>query len=256
MSRIPWGPAGFALGLASLFISLGGPAWAAKLIDGASLKPGSVGTSKLKRDAVTTSKIKAGGVTGSDIRNRAITDLDLSASLLARFTPKDGSITSGKLADGAVTTPKLAPNAIDGSKIQNDAVENDEVRDGSLTADDLGPNSVGGSELQAGVVDRSKLGRNAVGGPVLDGSGTVSLNFPSIAANRCNFLGGAVPNDVNLSDDVILASPNPAFGFEVTYSVEIESSQTFAIKVCNPRTSAQDPDATAGSIWNWVAIDR
>src|SRR3954471_23260811 len=96
LRRIPWGGAGFVLGLVSLFVSLGGPSWAAGLLDGKHLKRGSGDHTKLAADAVTTSKIRAGGVTGSDVRSGALNFSDLSASVRDAFGVKDGSITTSK----------------------------------------------------------------------------------------------------------------------------------------------------------------
>src|SRR4051794_27748276 len=102
--RIPWGGAGFVLGL----VSLCGPSWAASLLDGKHLKRGSGTNTKLAANAVTTSKIRGGGVTGSDVRDGAITFNDLSGSVRGAFGVGDRSVTTAKLADGSVTTGKLA----------------------------------------------------------------------------------------------------------------------------------------------------
>src|SRR3954452_23650177 len=244
LRRIPWGGAGFVLGLVSLFVSLGGPSWAAGLVDGKQLKRGSVTNTKLGANAVTTSKIRPGGVTGSDVRAGALTFSDLSASVRDAFGVKDDSIT----------TSKLANNSVNGAKIGNDAVENDEVRDGSLGAADLGPDSVGSSQMAPASVDASKLGPNSVRGSGIHASGTAFLNFGTLAAGTCELGLITPPPGLQLSGDVVWATPDAFFGGNLAYSVKTEGPGAIYVKLCNvSNTANSNPDGNGGS-WRWAAL--
>ncbi|MEA2404612.1 MAG: hypothetical protein QOE08_1259 [Thermoleophilaceae bacterium] len=266
LRRIPWGGAGFVLGLASLFISLGGPAWAASVIDGHRLKNGSVTNAKLGRNSVTTTKIRTGAVWSSDVHDGSLILNDLSAGLRSQFGIKDGAVTTNKLADNAVTGAKVANSSLGGADIATDSIGSSDLAANSVRASELAANSVGTSELAPnavasenvvnGAISATKLAPHSVTGSSLDASGRVSLQFPSIAANACSNLGVVAPAGANLLNDAIVATPDPAYGFNVSFSVEAESSQTFAIKVCNPTGGAIDPDGGAGSNWTWVAIGR
>lgn len=111
-----------ALAGAALFVSLGGPAWAAGLL---------VGTKQLKNNAVTSRKIKNGNV-----RNRDYAPNSISAGKL-----RTASVTDTKLADASVTTGKLADAAVTTGKLADDAVTSAKVADNSLTATDVAPNT-------------------------------------------------------------------------------------------------------------------
>jgi hypothetical protein len=242
--RIPWGGAGFVLGLVSLFVSLGGASWAASLLDGKRLKRGSVTNTKLAADAVTTAKIRGGGVTGSDVRNGAITFNDLSGSVRGAFGVGDRSITTAKLADNSVT----------GAKIGDGAVEGDEVRDGSLGAADLGPDSVGSPEIAPGAVTSTQLGRNAVRGSGIHASGTAFLNFGALAAGTCALQLISPPAGSQLSGDVVWATPDAFFGGNVTYSVKTEGPGAIYVKLCNVSNADNpNPDGNGGT-WRWAAL--
>jgi hypothetical protein len=233
MRRIPWGEAGFALGLVSLFIALGGPAWAGNLIDGHRLTRGSVTNAKLAKNSVTTSKIAAGAVTSSDVR--------------------DGTLRAPDLHDGAIVTSKLADDAVTGPKIANDSVESAEVRDGTLTADDLAPDSVTSAKVADGSLGSSDLGPNALRGNSLHASGATLINFPTIAAHTCG-LKLVAATAVLMSNDVVWATPDAFFAGNFAYSVKTEGAQTAYVKMCNVSNTDADPDGAGGGVWRWAAL--
>src|SRR5215210_565975 len=102
----------------ALFVALGGPAQAAKLLNGARIKP----------DTVASKQIKD--------RSLKVRDLGRGAISALTATP-DGSIGPNQLAENSVTTHALAPSS----------VLTGNIADNSLTAADLGTNSVGSDEL-------------------------------------------------------------------------------------------------------------
>jgi hypothetical protein len=104
--------------LAALFVALGGPARAARLIRGADIKKGTI----------TSKQVKNGSLAARDLSRRAVRSL--------RLTP-DGSITEAKLANGAVTSAKLGGAAVTGAKLAAGAVGPIQVADHSLTAADI-----------------------------------------------------------------------------------------------------------------------
>ena len=106
----------FATGIAllALFIALGGPAEAQKL-----LGKGDVNSRTVKDRSLKT----------RDLSRRTVRDL--------RATP-NGSITEAKIANGSVTPGKLAPRAVGTGAIADSAVGGGQVANGSLSAADLG----------------------------------------------------------------------------------------------------------------------
>jgi hypothetical protein len=104
--------------LVALFVALGGPAQARRLINGADIAKGTVRSKQIKDHTI--------GV--RDISTVAVRDL--------RSTPT-GSITAAKLAAGAVTGAALADGAVGTTKLADGSVTGAKIADGSLTTNDI-----------------------------------------------------------------------------------------------------------------------
>jgi hypothetical protein len=102
------------IALLALFIALGGPAEAQKL---------------LGRGDVDSRVVKDRSLKTRDLSRRAMREL--------RRTP-NGSITEAKIANGAVTPGKLAAGAVGTGAIADGAVGSGQIANGSITAADLG----------------------------------------------------------------------------------------------------------------------
>ena len=100
--------------LLALFIALGGPAEAQKL---------------LGRGDVDSRVVKDRSLKTRDLSRRTVREL--------RRTP-NGSITEAKLRNGAVTPGKLAAGAVGTGAIAGGAVTGAQIADGSISAADLG----------------------------------------------------------------------------------------------------------------------
>jgi len=100
--------------LLALFIALGGPAEAQKL---------------LGRGDVNSRVVKDRSLTTRDLSRRTVREL--------RTTP-NGSITEAKIRNGAVTPGKLAAGAVGTGAIAGGAVGGAQIADGSISAADLG----------------------------------------------------------------------------------------------------------------------
>jgi hypothetical protein len=100
--------------LLALFVALGGPADAKRLIDGGDIKTGTIRSKQIKNHSI------------------ALKDIGTAAQKSLRTTP-DGSVNTLKLATGAVTTEKLAPAAVTVGKLAPGAVTVTAIADGSVT---------------------------------------------------------------------------------------------------------------------------
>jgi hypothetical protein len=104
--------------LLALFIALGGPAQAAKFVDG-----------KLRKNSVGSPQVK----------NRSLKTEDLSRSTVRSLqTPRDGSVTSPKLAANAVTATAIADRSIGAADVALNSLTGSQIADGSLTAREIG----------------------------------------------------------------------------------------------------------------------
>jgi hypothetical protein len=104
--------------LLALFIALGGPAQAAKFVEG---------------------KLRKNSVSGPQVKNHSLQTRDLSRSAVrALQTPRNGSVTAPKLAANAVTATAIADRAIGASDIALNSLTGSQIADGSLTAREVG----------------------------------------------------------------------------------------------------------------------
>jgi hypothetical protein len=106
--------AALVIALLALFVALGGPAEAQRL-----LGKGDVNSRVVKDRSLQT----------RDLSRRAVRQLRATA---------DMSISEAKIANGAVTAGKLAPGAVGSPAIAESAVNGAHVANGSLSAADLG----------------------------------------------------------------------------------------------------------------------
>jgi hypothetical protein len=159
-----------ALAACALFISLGGPAWAAKSAKAV------IGNKQLKRNSVTSTKIAKGGVKNSDLGKNSVSTSKLSNGAVT--APKLGaaSVTNGALANGAVTNGKLGDGSVTNGKLGTNSVTSSKVQDNSLTSGDVAPNTF----LAA---NGSAVNANALGGFSATQFATSTSGRKSVATN-------------------------------------------------------------------------
>lgn len=102
----------------ALVIALGGSAYATTLINGKSIKKGTVRAKQLAKNSVRSKQIKNGQVRPNDLRRAAVTTPKIKPLAVTTGKLKDASVTTPKLADGAVTEAKLGPNVFNFTQIQ------------------------------------------------------------------------------------------------------------------------------------------
>jgi hypothetical protein len=182
--------------LLALFVALGGPAEAQRL---------------LSKGSVTSVSIKDRTVKLRDLKRKTVRQLQAT---------RRGSVTEAKLANRAVTPAKLAPGAVGTAAIA----------DGSVGAIDLTPGSVGGSQVANGSLSAADLGRfwgrfRATIGPIEFGkcwSGEPTGLAPELAG-------------ATISDDLVLVQPDDRWiERRVTFSVRASSDpRRFVLAACN-----------------------
>jgi hypothetical protein len=103
-----------AVALLALFVALGGPAEAQRLLS-------------------------KGSVTSFSVKDRSLKLRDLSRKTVRRLqTTRNNSITEAKLANRSVTAGKLAPGAVGTAAIADGSILGADLANGSLTAAQLG----------------------------------------------------------------------------------------------------------------------
>jgi hypothetical protein len=102
------------IALLALFVALGGPAEAQRL---------------LRKGSVSSVSIKDRSVKLRDLNRKTVRQLQ---------STRNNSITEAKLANGSVTPGKLAPGAVGSAAIADGSVVGADIANGSLTAAQLG----------------------------------------------------------------------------------------------------------------------
>jgi hypothetical protein len=211
--------------LLALFVALGGPAQAARLIDGSRIEPGTVGSKQLK--------------------NRSIKPRDLGSAAVRRLlaTPDD-SITASKLGENAVTTRALAPGSVLTGTVGDDSLTATDLASNSVRTEEIADNAIGQPEIRSNGVGAAEIAIDAIdGGEIRDGGlsirdvarevGTFPLRVPELATNACT----TVPvnaNGIGVLGDFVVISPTSAWPAGLVYTVNGTGSETqFKVQVCN-----------------------
>jgi hypothetical protein len=199
------------IAMLALFVALGGPAEASRLIRGSDVKDHSLGVRDLSRKAVRT----------------------LTAT-------RNGSITTAKIADSAVTSAKLGPASVTAPKLAGGSVDGVAIADGSVANPDLAPGAVTGDKVADGTLSALDVARFA---------GRFSVQVPAIHAFTCwsGEPAGLPPEAAgyDLSQDLVLVEPGSTFDQNhLSFTVRTSSNRSrFVLAACNT-TASTVPAAT------------
>jgi hypothetical protein len=200
------------IALVALFVALGGPAQAARLITG--------------------KEIKKNTITSKQIKNRSLGVVDLSRGAARRLTATPpSSIGSDKIADGSIAAADLAGASVNSSHVVDQTLQGVDIATNAVSADEIAPNSIQGDELEDG-----RLGARDVGSFV----GTLSLDFPPLAVGACAFvdadvaaLAAATP-PFTVLDDIVLVTPPASFPDDaLALSAAPSAATKVRVRVCN-----------------------
>jgi hypothetical protein len=239
----------------ALFVALGGPASAAHLIDGRTIRRNSI--------------------SAAQIRNHTIKVVDLSALTYKtlRTTPAR-SVGATQLRDGAVGSRALAPGSVDATKLAAGTVGNAQLAARSVDGGKLADSAVGPAQLAGGAVTSSKIADGAVGAAAIaDGGlqtrdlgdfyGSVAISFGTFAADQCkestivNPQPSAPGQNNSIADDIVSVSPTTSgWPDQVFLSANPGANNTIRIVACrigsDPQASIDTPDNTT---FYYVAFD-
>ena len=210
------------IAMLALFAALAGTATAAKLINGKTIKKGTV--------------------TARQVKDRSLGARELSPAAIRALRVRQGRVTGSQIVDGTVTQADLAPASVSGSQ----------VIDRSLTAGDLVAETVTSTELGVGSVGDSELAGNSVGNAEIKGQaisrnqlrpavlrvGTVPADFGDVAADSCKQLtviGAtyAIPTGAFAGAAILVGAP-AALPDGVVVDGRSPDGDNLRLQVCNP----------------------
>ena len=227
----------------ALFVALGGPAQAQRLLVGSGdLKEGAVTSRAIRDGAVRAGEVRNGALSSADVRDRSLRVQDLARSAVGRLTATSpGSVGELQLLDGAVTAPKLAPSSVTTAAIAAGAVTGPNILDGTIGTDDLGRNSVGDGKIRNGTVGKEDIGRQAVGVQELAGtSGAGSIPAGTVGAGGCTGSvdvavapAPAAQDATGVLDDVVLGGRGQGWPAALALRVQPAAAGTVQAFACN-----------------------
>jgi hypothetical protein len=206
--------AAFVLAAVALFVALGGPAEAQKLLSG--------------------SDIKKGTVTTRQIKDRSLEAKDLSVK--ARRALATGGVTSRAVADSSLTAADLGANSVGTEELGDNAVGQAEIRNNGVGASEIADNSVDGGEIVDGGLRARDIARF---------SGTLEVRFTKVPKQSC--LPAPVSNvgaGADVSQDLMVVSASAAWPDSLSYHVRASSPPgSFVFVACNPTVADVTPPA-------------
>jgi hypothetical protein len=211
--------AALVVALLALFVAVGGPAEAARLIGSAD-----VANRSLKLEDLSGKAVKALRKTP----RRSVGERQL----------RNGGVTTAKLRDGAVTPVKLTPAGIGSEQLAPGAVGSRELRPGGVGSTQIADGVVTGAKVADGSLDARDTARF---------SGRFRVSVPAVEPREC-WSGepvGLAPEQAgaDIGGDLVLATPDSAWPERaLAFTVRGSASRSrFVLAGCNVTAAKTDP---------------
>jgi hypothetical protein len=210
-----------AVALIALFVALGAPAQARKLLDGSLLRKGSV--------------------TGRAIKDHSIAKADLTVGTVRSLTATPAkSVGSAQLVDGQVLAPDLGVGAVGATQLAA----------GAVTGSKLAADSVGGGSVANGSLQTVDIGSFA-------GSLRPVPDFTFTQTDPCQVRQGpavATGGQPNISDDVVAVTPPADWPDTVVVTGKPAPNNQIRVVACWLQPTAT-PLALGPTVMNYVTFD-
>ena len=208
--------------LIALFVALGGPAQARRLIDGSLIRKGTVTGRQIKDDSVAKADLTPGAV-------RSLTATPASSVRSEQIA--DGQVLAPDLGAASVGPAQLAPGAVTASKLAMDSVGGGSVANGSLQTVDIG-----------------------------SFTGSVNVDFGpfDLGMNRCQVAEApAMPagGQPNIADDVVAVSPPSGWSDFIIVTGKPAPGNVIRIVACWSAPAEATPPDPPLTTFRYVTFD-
>ena len=213
------------IALAALFIALGGPAQAGRLIGSKQVKDRSLKTRDLSKRTVRSLRATPNG---------SITAAKLGVDSVTTRALAPGSVLTGSVGDNSLTAADLASSSVAAEEVADNAVGQTEIRNNGVGATEIADQSIDGGEIIDGGLRARDVARFA---------GTLTVDFSPLPAGLCQAaIVSGTPADLanaDISNDMIVLAPAFADPVALTFgTARATAPDQFRVWACNATSAA------------------
>ena len=241
--RIRRPSAPMVVALLALFIALGGPASAARLINGSDIKKGTVGSKQLADRSVKQRDLSRGTVAAlTAVPAGAVGPAQLAGNAVGTSALAPGSVLTGNVADGTLTAADLGTGSVGPDEIAENAIGQTQIRPNGVAASEISDGSIDGREIVDGGLGVRDVARQV---------GTFEWTIPDLAPEQCARKWYAA-RGVDLAGAFLLVSPTAAWPNALVYDANMINSETmFKVQACN---RGEEPVPSATYPFNYAVL--
>lgn len=219
----------------ALFIALGGPVQAAKLINGAKLKQGTVGSKQLADGGVKARDLAPGAIARlTATPPNSIGSLELGINAVTTDALAPNSVLTGNVADGTLTAADLGTNSVGPEEIMDNAVGQAQIRPNGVAASEIADGSIDGREIAAGGLPLSSTARRV---------DRFTWQINDLGDGQCESKWVTVAG-IDIAGDAVVISPLTTWPNTLVYTANGTNSTQFKVQACNRRVKPGDAAAT------------
>lgn len=232
------------IAIAALFVALGGPAQAQRLIGGKEIKKGAVASKQVKDRSLKPRDLSRGAVrTLKATPNRSIVDAKLADNAVTTRALAPGSVLTGSVADNSLMAADLASNSVATEEVADNAVGQTEIRNNGVAATEIADNSIDGGEIIDGGLSVRDIARHV---------GTFEWAIGTLASGSCQAPSSVPVAGVDIAGDSVVASPTSVWPTGLVYTINgTGAANEFRVQACNRGTT---PVAAATYVFNYVVL--
>jgi hypothetical protein len=229
--------------LLALFVALGGPAQAAKLLNGAKIKEGTVASKQIKDRSLKLRDLAPGAVSAlTTPPANSVGPLQLGENAVTTRAIAPGAVLTGNVADNGLTAADLATNSAGSDEVADNAIGQSEIRNNGVSASEIADNSIDGGEIVDGGLSIRDVARQV---------GTLQWPVKRLLENECDTK--VVPiTGIEIAGDHVLISPVTAWPDALVYTVNGTNRETdFKVTACN---RGKEPVEAASYTFNYAVL--
>ena len=241
--RIRRPSAPMVVALLALFIALGGPASAARLINGSNIKKGTVGSKQLADQSVKQRDLSRGTVAAlTAVPAGAVGPAQLAGNAVGTSALAPGSVLTGNVADGTLTAADLGTGSVGPDEIAENAIGQTQIRPNGVAASEISDGSIDGREIVDGGLGVRDVARQV---------GAFEWTIPDLAPATVRTERSYAARGVDLAG-ILLVSPTAAWPNALVYDANMMNSETmFKVQACN---RGEEPVPSATYPFNYAVL--